>query len=801
MFRKKTKKDQMVEARRRRQEGDKELQSSPIKEKQAFVGLFAAFFVLVSLICFWGQSPASPLLRPKQVANIRISAEFPFSYESKILTQNLIETRKKQVAPVYKIEHNSSQSFEERLEAINAKLDTWQQEEALKQKPQEPTVEIIEPMLAASNAIDWNPADFAKLLKNTQPENRKRLLEDCVLTLRDILRNGVYSEQDGTLINQPYLINLNIQGAPTRTHIQSHEDALRYLRINISAMSANPEITRALYRIIKRGLNPNLVFDQDATEAKIQEAAEVVEPVTVNIPQGQVIIKPGTHITLEQYEQLEAYRKEVRLQANYAYGLNPQFFQNILIAAGLIIGAAMFCKAIAPSLIYSPRKLGLILLVILINLIVLRGMSALASTSLYIGDWKMGEAIAYASPIAFATLLATIILSAQAGVLVSLFVSIFFAMMHGYSLEMLTISILANAVTIYYCRDIRFRAKVVKAGAMAGVTAASAAVLIGLLEDTSLLLITEQAIIAIIMGFITGIAAIGILPLLENGFKFTTDITLLELTDFNHPLLRRMQLTAPGSYHHSLMVANLAERAAASIGANALQCRACALFHDIGKMIKPEYFTENQRDGVNPHMEKNPSMSALVIKSHVKEGVIMARQHKLPRVIIDAIEQHHGTGLIWYFYHRARQAQKVENARSSSDPFPIDESTYRYDGPRPKTRENAILLIADSVEAASRSLKKASSSSIEDLVDKILTTHLNDRQINKAPITMQELRTVRESLVFTLLNTLHQRTEYPEREDSDSKPRETATHAPFDPVIEQKAIQPKEDPEDKEQAI
>ena len=160
------------------------------------------------------------------------------------------------------------------------------------------------------------------------------------------------------------------------------------------------------------------------------------------------------------------------------------------------------------------------------------------------------------------------------------------------------------------------------------------------------------------VGLLTGVLAVGLLPIFEQLFKITTEITLLELTDFNHPLLRRMQIEAPGTYHHSLMVANLSENAAAAIGASPLLCRVCCLFHDIGKLVKPEYFTENQRDRSNPHDEKNPSMSALVIKAHVKEGVEMARKEKLPRVITDVIRQHHGTTLIQYFYHQAQEKEK-----------------------------------------------------------------------------------------------------------------------------------------------
>lgn len=302
--------------------------------------------------------------------------------------------------------------------------------------------------------------------------------------------------------------------------------------------------------------------------------------------------------------------------------------------------------------------------------------------------------------------------------------------------------------------------------------------MLGLMEQLPLVVLAKQSLTSIIVGTLTGIVAVGILPLFEQLFKVTTGITLLELTDFNHPLLRRMQVEAPGTYHHSLMVANLSENAAAEIGASPLLCRVCCLFHDIGKLVKPDYFTENQREGINPHTEKNPSMSALVIKAHVKEGVELARDHKLPKPIIDVIRQHHGTGLIQYFYHQAQQAQNKQQcnlpnfdkvAGRTTEEKKVDESTYRYDGPRPSFKESAIIFFADSVEAASRSLKKVTQPALEELIDSIITNRIADGQLDECPLTFKELHAIRSSFTYTLLNMLHARIEYPKEESKEKE--------------------------------
>ena len=325
----------------------------------------------------------------------------------------------------------------------------------------------------------------------------------------------------------------------------------------------------------------------------------------------------------------------------------------------------------------------------------------------------------------------------------------------------------------------------VRAGLMAGVSAALTGAFLGLVSSLSIGLIGQQTIIALIVGALSGVLAVGLLPIFEQIFKVTTEITLLELTDFNHPLLHRMQMEAPGTYHHSLMVANLSENAAAAIGASPLLCRVCCLFHDIGKLVKPEYFTENQKGGINPHEEKNPSMSALVIKAHVKEGVELARKHNLPRVIQDVIRQHHGTSLIQFFYYQAQQAQN----KQTKLPFPekpgrqqetkkVDESTYRYDGPRPQFKESAIIFFADGVEAASRSLKKVSQPAIEELIDGMFKSRIEDGQLDECPLTFKELHEIRSSFTYTLLNMLHSRVEYPKEINEKGTDKTDSTNDP-----------------------
>ena len=220
------------------------------------------------------------------------------------------------------------------------------------------------------------------------------------------------------------------------------------------------------------------------------------------------------------------------------------------------------------------------------------------------------------------------------------------------------------------------------------------------------------------------------------------------------------------------MVANLAENACNAIKGNSLLARVSSMFHDIGKLVKPEYFTENQLDGRNPHDEKTASFSALVIKSHVKEGVDLGLTYKLPRPIIDVIRQHHGTNLIRYFYHKARKQAEEDGSDAST----IQESTYRYDGPKPQFKESAVILLADSLEAASRSLQKVTPQNIEELVDRIFKSNIDDGQLDECAITMSELAKIRESFIFTLINSLHSRIAYPGSQEQVTSSGKKTTH-------------------------
>jgi putative nucleotidyltransferase with HDIG domain len=252
----------------------------------------------------------------------------------------------------------------------------------------------------------------------------------------------------------------------------------------------------------------------------------------------------------------------------------------------------------------------------------------------------------------------------------------------------------------------------------------------------------------------------GLLPFVESLFGVQTDLSLIELGDVSHPLLQELVRRAPGTYNHSINVASLGEAAAEAIGAHGLLVRVGAYFHDIGKMLKPGYYVENQGTHGNRHEDLVPAMSTLVIIAHVKDGADLARQHHLPRPIIDFIEQHHGTTLVEYFFGRAAE---MRDANPDPDSVVVDEANFRYPGPKPQTKEAAVLMLADAAESACRSLVEPAPARIEGLIQDLAMKRLLDGQFDACGLTLQELHTVQESLVKSLIAVYHGRVKYPDQ--------------------------------------
>jgi putative nucleotidyltransferase with HDIG domain len=359
-------------------------------------------------------------------------------------------------------------------------------------------------------------------------------------------------------------------------------------------------------------------------------------------------------------------------------------------------------------------------------------------------------------PMTFTAMVLTLAYNPQFALLMTFALELAIAVVLGSSVDQLLIHMGGAATAILLLRHVRTRTQIVKVGLTAAWAYSVTTIAGGLLTEQSWSLMLADAFRSFVWGSLAGFLLTGLLPLIERSFCFVTDVSLLELADGSHPLLQELVRRAPGTYTHSITVATLAESAADAIGANPLLVRVGSYFHDIGKMLKPQYFIENQA-GENRHDALEPALSTLVIIGHVKDGIALAQQYDLPKPIIDSIAQHHGTTLVEYFYREAMRLQEM-TGHSSADL----EACFRYPGPKPRSREQGILMLSDAVESTSRSLANPTPGSLRKLVHDLLMKRLLDGQFEESGLTLTELHIIEEALCKSLIALFHSRIKYPE---------------------------------------
>ncbi len=581
-------------------------------------------------------------------------------------------------------------------------------------------------------------------------------------------------ETDETLRSPVLLGDLPTPSAAVRA-------MMRHIREEFHAQDI-PVPTRTLPPLLSAWIAPNLRYDDATTESLRAEARQTVAPVMKRVRAGTTLIQAGERITTAHLEKLRSHERQLSaLQTDVERRLALIGRGALLLFATAICGGLLLIMN--PNLLYERSKVLLLVMLCLLSLALAKFLVYLSGTVHVIPS----SLVEFMLPIALTPLLAVILLGISAAIVTGIWASFAAAVLFDNNFAVFAMGLLVTVLVAHTARDVRKRSQVLRTGVWVGLAQMLYAVSLAFLFQNPFTMAAMQAGTAMGMGISVALATLLLLPLLEAGFKITTNITLLELSDMTHPLLQRLAIEAPGTYHHSLMVANLGQSAATEIGVNALLVRVCAYYHDVGKLTKPEFFAENMGFRENPHDDLSPSMSTLVIISHVKEGVSMARRNNLPQPIIDGIEQHHGTSLVYYFYHRARTETGDSDGESRGNGRAVNEGDFRYPGPKPKKKEMAILQLADSVEAASRAMEKSSPVRIETLVNEIVDDRLQDNQLDECDLTISELKAIKRSFIFTLTNMLHGRISYPKDENRDQQPTtgvsgSSGNHPPVRPV-------------------
>ncbi len=493
-------------------------------------------------------------------------------------------------------------------------------------------------------------------------------------------------------------------------------------------------------------LGTTLTRDEAAIELTSQEAAEAAADSEV------VRIEPGRPLADASQLLSEEDVRVLRLEHEaFVAEISPQWMAGRAAAVTLLIFATLCVCGVylhfrERSLMLDLRRLATLVGMVVVTVVLMRWLAGSSLHAELVPLLLFGQTVA----IAYRQELALLLCGTASLVLV---------LGMGHALAQFLVLMGAAATAIAQMGRVRSRSKLIYVGLSAGAVAAALSAVAGVLDNQPLSrsLLWSAATVGV-WGVAAGFLMSGLLPFVEKAFGVLTDISLLELGDVAHPLLQELIRRAPSTYNHSVTVGSIAEAAAESIGARGLLVRVGAYFHDIGKMLKPGYFIENQSPDCNQHATLLPAMSTLVIIAHVKDGADLARQHHLPEPIIDFIRQHHGTTLVEYFF-----ALASEQSQSDPNGSEIEESNYRYPGPRPQTREACVLMLADAVEGASRTLVDPTPARIESLVRQVTERRLEDGQFDESNLTLRELRTVQNSLVKSLIAIYHGRVKYPEQ--------------------------------------
>lgn len=522
-------------------------------------------------------------------------------------------------------------------------------------------------------------------------------------------------------------------------------------------LADEPSVARSwrtpLAAFLARVLRPNVVFDRTETLARRLRAAESVQEVSIRLPRGRVLVRRGDEVTPQAARVLAAL-SERNSPSRMMLPLAGVLLLNLLLAGAWLF----FSLRQAPSKDEALVRFGAVTVLSVVLLFLTRGFVFLAgSVAGAVMRDPFGHVELYlpALPHATGPILASLMFGLPFGMLFAAVQALQTSLMVGGDPGIAVYGMTSGMAAILAAQRLKDRYVLARVGAL--VAGVNVLVVLGLalwhgkLPQPEVLAVEMAA--GVFGGIVAAILASFLLPLLEALTGTVTDIRLLELSNPNLPLLKRLSVEAPGTFQHSLAMANLAEAAAEAIGASPLLARVCCYYHDIGKLVKPEYFVENQRGG-NPHDNLTPWMSALVVSNHVKAGLELARQYKLPEPIRDAIATHHGTKLIHYFYSRAKE-------RANGDSGEVPEDEFRYPGPRPMSKEMGILLLADAIEAASRTLQDPTPGKIQAMIDQVIKNVLEDGQLDDCELTLKDVEKIGAEFYWVLTNVFHHRIEYP----------------------------------------
>lgn len=571
------------------------------------------------------------------------------------------------------------------------------------------------------------------LTRITIEANKKRFTKLSEDVIKQIMERGVVDGLNAVDFgSKREVIVKRKDGEETRADILDIESTIMFTKEKgMELLKGDEEQVRALVEIVRYSIKPNLIYMKEATEARRDIAAEAVKLTKGVVLKGEMIARAHDPITKEAMEKLSSLAIETGDE-----GVNTEpFGRNLLFILSLLVLLALL-YFVKREVLFDTKKLLLIaivyLLIVSISSIVVRGGFS-----------------AYVIPVAMGSVLFTILLGEGTAIASIIPLSFLLAIFMGLGITHAIFSLPLGIVSIFIASKIRKFSDFSKVIPLLAVVSIFIAVIFELYIEMDYRSLLTSLGFAALGGVSSGVFALGLLPLFEKAFGITTDLTLVELTDLNHPLLKALSIQAPGTYNHTILIASMVESAASSVFANSLLARAGAYYHDIGKLKNPFYFIENQKERENPHDTLRPKISASILRMHVKDGVGRAKKERLPQEIIDIIQEHHGRTLMEQLYNKAKEENEG-----------VNENDFRHEGPSPSTKESALVMLADAIEASVRSLKNPTSIRIKEQIEKIIHKRLEDGELDNVDITMEDLKKIKDAFYPILIGVFHPRVAY-----------------------------------------
>ncbi len=716
-----------------------------------------------------------PTERPFEYSNLTVGSISqeeiiaPFTFPILKTPEQLAMERQKarlSVPPVFDFQKNIAEVQEIKLHNFFTELTGFFQKNSKNVKLNELSHEkpsaVVDSLLKQFSVkynLSLGPEDIKVFYTLYRAKKLKKFEAEIQSGLKNIYQVGIINVSMASLPEQNITVKDNgVEEIRPKIKVLDPEQAAEAIDLHLEKVYAKDSKELNLAKKITAAfIIPNLVLNKELTEARKEKAVREVPPTSGFVYKNQRIVDSHEIITEDIHLKLQSLEKALKERSVMQHGWRQVLFHvgKYLVAIIIVFILGLFLYFYRPDLLNDNRMLLLITTILLLQFLAV----VLVTRVLH---WN-----SLSVPILLAPMLLSMLLDAPLAFWGTVVTSLVIGASLGNNYYLAFMTLIVGTIAIFSVRKIRNRGQMFRAILYITLGYLAVNFSYGFLHFESWKVMLQNFVFFLLPNAILGPTAVFLfIGVFERFFDVTTDITLLELSDLNHPLLKRLSVEAPGTFHHSIIVGNLAEAAAKAIGANSLLARVGCYYHDIGKMSKAEYFVENQADAMNKHEKLSPTMSSLILVKHVKAGLELAEKYKLPRAVKQFIPEHHGTSLMSFFYHKAKETM---------DPNDVQESDFRYPGPKPQSKETGIAMLADTVEAAARSLTNPTPQKIRALVEDLVDKKFREGELNECDISLRELNQIKEAFVPILLGIHHLRIEYPEDKPTE-KAKKTSEH-------------------------